>query len=321
MTAFLTINLQLREFAYGNPNPKKGAISLYYLTVYKSMVSKLYIFIILRNVPYFSIKITHKAMASKTASSNLILSLLFFLSTLTLSSANASNKVSAVFAFGDSTIDSGNNNRLNTLFRCDHIPYGRDFPTHVPTGRFSNGKISTDYLTQILGIKELLPAFLDPQVTDRDLLTGVSFGSGGSGLDNRTVGLTRVLDLDTQFELFEKALMRIRNAVGDEKANDVVRKALFVISTGTNDMLYNAYMSPRLSRYGSVSAYQDFLLQNLQNFIQVCILLYINKIFIYSSKSPYVPPLMFQPCFLSILSLILLFFFLQQNSLHSFIII
>ncbi|TKY56891.1 GDSL esterase/lipase [Spatholobus suberectus] len=186
-----------------------------------------------------------------------------------LNSATASSNVSAVFAFGDSTVDSGNNNRFNTLFRGDHLPYGRDFPTHLPTGRFSNGKIATDYLAQILGIKDHLPAYLEPRVTDGDLLTGVSFASGGSGLDPNTVALARVLDLSTQLGLFEEALQRIRKAVGDEKANDVIQNSLFVISIGTNDMLYNAYLLPvRMIRYGSISGYQDFLLQNLHAFIQ-----------------------------------------------------
>ena len=37
-----------------------------------------------------------------------------------------------------------------------------------------------------LGIKQLLPAYLDPNLTPEDLLTGVSFASGGSGYDSLT---------------------------------------------------------------------------------------------------------------------------------------
>ncbi|XP_061376593.1 GDSL esterase/lipase At2g40250-like [Gastrolobium bilobum] len=181
----------------------------------------------------------------------------------------ASYNVSALFAFGDSTMDAGNNNHFNTPFRGDHLPYGRDLPNHVPTGRFSNGKLSTDYLVHILGLKDLLPAYLNSKVTDHDLLTGVTFGSGGSGLDNKTIGITKVLDLATQFEMFEEAMQRIRKSVGEEKSRDIIENALFIISIGTNDMLYNAYFLPvRLSQYGNVSRYQDFLLQNLLSFVQ-----------------------------------------------------
>jgi hypothetical protein len=37
-----------------------------------------------------------------------------------------------------------------------------------------------------LGIKELLPAYLDPNLQPSDLLTGVCFASGGAGYDPLT---------------------------------------------------------------------------------------------------------------------------------------
>ncbi|XP_020229288.1 GDSL esterase/lipase At2g40250 [Cajanus cajan] len=191
------------------------------------------------------------------------------LSLCMLNSVTTASNVTAIFAFGDSTVDSGNNNHFNTLFRSDHLPYGRDFPTHLPTGRFSNGKIATDFLAQILGIKDLLPAYLNPLVTDNDLITGVSFACGGAGLDPNTVALAKVFGLSTQYGLFEQAMRRISSVYGEEKATNIVENALFVISIGTNDMLYNVYLSPvRITRYGSISSYQDFMLQNLDAFIQ-----------------------------------------------------
>lgn len=45
----------------------------------------------------------------------------------------------AFFVFGDSLVDNGNNNYLATSARADSPPYGIDYPTHRPTGRFSNG--------------------------------------------------------------------------------------------------------------------------------------------------------------------------------------
>ncbi|KAL6988969.1 hypothetical protein U1Q18_014719, partial [Sarracenia purpurea var. burkii] len=45
----------------------------------------------------------------------------------------------AFFVFGDSLVDSGNNNFLVTTARADAPPYGIDYPTRRPTGRFSNG--------------------------------------------------------------------------------------------------------------------------------------------------------------------------------------
>lgn len=39
------------------------------------------------------------------------------------------------------------------------------------------------------GIKELLPAYFDPNLEPSDLLTGVSFASGGAGYDPSTSNL------------------------------------------------------------------------------------------------------------------------------------
>lgn len=56
------------------------------------------------------------------------------------------NSVQAIFVFGDSTSDPGNNNYIRTPFKSDFAPYGRDLPDHVATGRFSNGRLSTDFI-------------------------------------------------------------------------------------------------------------------------------------------------------------------------------
>lgn len=61
-------------------------------------------------------------------------------------SPDALLSVPALFVIGDSTADCGTNNFLLTLARADRLPYGRDFDTHRPTGRFCNGRIPVDYL-------------------------------------------------------------------------------------------------------------------------------------------------------------------------------
>lgn len=54
--------------------------------------------------------------------------------------------VSAIFAFGDSTVDTGNNNYIATPLKSNFLPYGRDFFNHMPTGRFTNGKLIPDFV-------------------------------------------------------------------------------------------------------------------------------------------------------------------------------
>lgn len=53
--------------------------------------------------------------------------------------------VPAMFIFGDSVVDVGNNNQISTIVKANFIPYGRDFPNHKPTGRFCNGKLASDF--------------------------------------------------------------------------------------------------------------------------------------------------------------------------------
>lgn len=55
----------------------------------------------------------------------------------------------AFFVFGDSLVDSGNNDFLATTARADNYPYGIDYPTHRPTGRFSNGRNIPDLISMI----------------------------------------------------------------------------------------------------------------------------------------------------------------------------
>ena len=54
--------------------------------------------------------------------------------------------VPALIAFGDSIMDTGNNNNMKTLAKCNFPPYGKDFEGGIPTGRFSNGKVPSDLI-------------------------------------------------------------------------------------------------------------------------------------------------------------------------------
>lgn len=95
-------------------------------------------------------------------------------------------KVPAVVVFGDSSVDAGNNNYIPTVARSNFQPYGRDFTGGRATGRFSNGRIATDFISQALGLKPTIPAYLDPAYNISDFATGVTFASAGTGYDNAT---------------------------------------------------------------------------------------------------------------------------------------
>ena len=55
-------------------------------------------------------------------------------------------KFLAIQVFGDSIVDTGNNNGLKTLIKSNFPPYGRDFKEGKATGRFCNGKIISDFI-------------------------------------------------------------------------------------------------------------------------------------------------------------------------------
>jgi hypothetical protein len=65
-----------------------------------------------------------------------------------LSGVGADPQVPCYFIFGDSLVDNGNNNGLQSLARADYFPYGIDFGG--PTGRFSNGKTTVDAIGKTL---------------------------------------------------------------------------------------------------------------------------------------------------------------------------
>ena len=54
--------------------------------------------------------------------------------------------VPALYVFGDSTVDSGNNNFLPSMSKANYPPYGVDFAIGKPTGRFSNGRTEADFI-------------------------------------------------------------------------------------------------------------------------------------------------------------------------------
>lgn len=111
---------------------------------------------------------------------------LFFIELVVHFSISNSGKVPAIIVFGDSSVDSGNNNFIPTIAKSNFEPYGRDFPNGNPTGRFSNGRIPSDFISEAFGLKSIVPAYLDPSYDIYDFATGVCFASAGTGYDNAT---------------------------------------------------------------------------------------------------------------------------------------
>ncbi|KAE8721334.1 GDSL esterase/lipase [Hibiscus syriacus] len=102
---------------------------------------------------------------------------LFVSLSLSLSTATKA-KVPAIIVFGDSSVDSGNNNvMISTLLKSNFLPYDRDFYNGQPTGRFCNGLISPDFISDAFGLKLAIPTYLDLAYNISDFTTGVCFTS------------------------------------------------------------------------------------------------------------------------------------------------
>ncbi|XLR37385.1 hypothetical protein S83_022045 [Arachis hypogaea] len=210
----------------------------------------------------------HMVRITYLALSWLLLSaLLTIMVTIPTSEANSGN-VPAVIVFGDSTVDSGNNNMIATVLKSNFRPYGRDFEGGQPTGRFSNGRVPPDFLAEALGVKSSVPAYLDPAYNIEDFATGVCFASAGTGYDNATSHVLNVIPLWKELEFYKEYQVKLRDHLGVEKANHIIREALYLMSLGTNDFLENYYIFPTRRAQFTVTQYQDFLLGIAENFIR-----------------------------------------------------
>ncbi|XP_010524116.1 PREDICTED: GDSL esterase/lipase At2g42990 [Tarenaya hassleriana] len=188
----------------------------------------------------------------------------FLITTVSIAGA----KVPAIIVFGDSTVDSGNNNFIPTIARADFEPYGRDFPGGEPTGRFSNGRLSSDFISEAYGLKPTVPAYLDPSYNISDFSTGVCFASAGTGYDNATADILGVIPLWKEIEYYKEYQHKLADNLGRRKATTIIREALYVVSIGTNDFLENYFTLPDRRSQFTIQQYQDFLVGIAEGFLR-----------------------------------------------------
>ncbi|CAD6242470.1 unnamed protein product [Miscanthus lutarioriparius] len=166
--------------------------------------------------------------------------------------------VPALYVFGDSTVDVGNNQYLpgNTALQ---FPYGIDFPHSRPTGRFSNGYNVADFVAKLLGFKRSPPAYLSltPRTSRQILrgLRGVNYASGRSGILD-TTGNTITLTKQIEYFAATKSKM-VANSGSSSSVDELLSKSLFLISDGGNDMF--AFLQRNGTASEVASLYADLL--------------------------------------------------------------
>ncbi|XP_038982236.1 GDSL esterase/lipase At4g16230-like [Phoenix dactylifera] len=136
-----------------------------------------------------------------------IAQLLTFISAIVLVLGAVDASVPAVFIFGDSTADVGNNNFLPaSQAKADFLPNGIDFVRSRATGRFSNGLNSADFLAP-----SKHHSFLWHQ--------------------------GQVISMAKQVQYFETVRSNLIAHMGMTATEKLLENSVFFVSTGSNDIL------------------------------------------------------------------------------------
>ncbi|XP_076955228.1 GDSL esterase/lipase At1g29670-like [Bidens hawaiensis] len=177
-------------------------------------------------------------------------------------------QVPCYFIFGDSLVDNGNNNNLQTQAKANYSPYGIDLPQGV-TGRFTNGLTSADLIGRQLGFGDYIPPYAT--ATNDQISTGVNYGSGAAGIrDDTGYNLGDRISLNKQLLNHAIVVSRLRILQRNRTfTKEYLSKCIYTVNMGSNDYINNYFMPDKYpagriytpDRYASVliNQYSDQL--------------------------------------------------------------
>ncbi|KAG5223077.1 GDSL esterase/lipase [Salix suchowensis] len=142
----------------------------------------------------------------------------------------------ALYVFGDSLLDSGNNNILPTVSKANFEPYGVDF-AKGDTGRFSNGRLVPDFIAEFLGLP-YPPPCLSFRISTP--VTGLNYASASCGILSETgQSLGRCLSLDNQIDLFQRTVESSlpNHFKGPNELMDHLSKSILLYSLGARKVV------------------------------------------------------------------------------------
>ncbi|KAK8286005.1 hypothetical protein V6Z11_D08G261500 [Gossypium hirsutum] len=140
--------------------------------------------------------------------------------------------VPAMFIFGDSIVDVGNNNDLG------------------------------------LGFTDQQPAYMSDKANGEMLLIGANFASAASGYYNATATLYNTLSLSQQLENYKEYKNKLTAITGKSNASSIISNGIHLISFGSSDFLQNYYINPLLFTSYTPNMFSDILIESYDNFIQ-----------------------------------------------------
>ncbi|XP_059456687.1 GDSL esterase/lipase 1-like isoform X2 [Corylus avellana] len=168
-------------------------------------------------------------------------------------------KHAALFIFGDSLFDAGNNVFINGP-TADFWPYGETFFKH-PTGRCCDGRLVPDFIAEYAKL-ELIKPYLQPGF--EDYTDGVNFASAGAGVLPETHPGT--INLKLQLSYFEEVEKKLKRQLGNAEAKKLVARAVYLFSIGGND-----YMAVTLNQTTPLTSFykKKYMTMVLANFTTV----------------------------------------------------
>uniref|UniRef100_A0A0D9WU98 GDSL esterase/lipase n=1 Tax=Leersia perrieri TaxID=77586 RepID=A0A0D9WU98_9ORYZ len=144
-------------------------------------------------------------------------------------------QVPAVYVFGDSTLDVGNNNYLpgKDVPKANKPYYGIDFPGSKPTGRFSNGYNAADFV-------------------------------GAGILDSTNAGGN--IPLSKQVIYFNSTKAEMVSKVGPGRVRELLAKSFFLFGVGSNDMFAFARAQQKQNRSATPAEVKAFYTSLISNY-------------------------------------------------------
>ncbi|CAL5443694.1 unnamed protein product [Camellia sinensis] len=147
----------------------------------------------------------------------------------------------ALFVFGDSLFDSGNNQYINGIKPTapDYYPYGETFFKH-PTGRVSDGRVVPDFIALFAKLPMLGP-YLEPG--EHNFTDGINFASAGSTVLG-DLQPAMPINLHEQLNYFKNVEKWLKQKLGDVEAKKFLMRAVYLFSMGGNDYFRLYSMNP-----------------------------------------------------------------------------
>ncbi|KAL1557740.1 GDSL esterase/lipase-like protein [Salvia divinorum] len=148
--------------------------------------------------------------------------------------------VKLLFAFGDSYADTGNLPSVSVSWKT---PYGLTFPGE-PSGRFSDGRVLTDYIASFFGVRAPLAYRRIKNFDAKSVVqNGINFAHGGSGVFQT---LSDLPNMTTQIDFLQQLVEKNVFSTHD------LSSSIALVSVAGND--YGAY----LARNGAFQGLEGF---------------------------------------------------------------